>query len=79
MQVKHEIQIDCDALVAELIDQWTNGQKNDVIHQLATDHAGLTAMVLCIGCTDGPLTRGDMNEITNRLNDMRTDIARNAM
>lgn len=46
MLVNHTVEIDCSADADEIVEQWLNGNKNDVIHQLATDHAGLVAMVL---------------------------------
>lgn len=79
MTVESKIEIDCDALASELIEQWANGNKNDVIRQLSTDHAGLTAMVIVTGSTERTLSLGDVNEITNRLMDERVAIARNAM
>lgn len=80
MNIEHVIHIDTDAIVSELIDQWQAGRKDDVIQQLKTDHAGLTAMFIVIGCgPGGPLSVGDANEVTNLLNDDRTNIGQTAL
>lgn len=66
------MKIDADANAADLIRNWINGNKNEVIEALSNDHAGLTAMVLVVGTgPDGELSRGDCNEIANRLIDDR--------
>jgi len=79
MNIEHTIQIDPDVLVTELCGSWIDGNKNEVIQQLATDHAGLTALFLCVGISDHGFNRGTLNEVTSRLNDIRTEIGRDGL
>ena len=68
----YQATIDPDAIASELAESWINGNKNDVIKTLSTDHPALTALVLL----DRVLMRPDRNEITNRLIDHRVDTLR---
>ena len=69
--------IDPDANALELAQSWVSGNHNDVIHQLKTDHPGLTAAVIVQGTHDRILTAADCNTITNMLIDDRVEQYRN--
>lgn len=68
------ITIDVDANVSEMIESWKNGNLTHVINALASDHAGLTAVLLVQGLADGTLTRTDTNRIANMLIDRRVEM-----
>lgn len=65
------MKIDPDITITELLEAWNNGFKSRVISKLAADHPGLTAMFIVTGILDNKLSRGDCNEVTNRLIDLR--------
>jgi hypothetical protein len=68
------VSIDDEAYATDLIASWKNGNKSDVINKLASDHPGLTALVIVQGCTDRLLSVSDCNEIANRLTDARREL-----
>lgn len=75
-QLNYSATIDPDALVSELIESWVNGNHSTVIHQLATDHPALVAMMIVQGAQDKTLTISDCNTIANRLSDHRVELCR---
>lgn len=73
-ELKYTATIDPDALVSELIESWVNGNHSTVIHQLATDHPALVALMIVQGAQDKTLTLSDCNSIANRLSDHRLEL-----
>ena len=63
MLIRHQITIDDEANAQQLVDSFRNGNKKSVVNYLATDHAGLTGLVLHIVREDESM----FNEIVNGL------------
>lgn len=66
--------IDLEVSARELVATYINGNRNEVIDALSTDHPGLLALVLVQGVQDGKLSRSDFNTIANRVIDRRRDL-----
>lgn len=69
--------IDPDVTVSDLLDQYVNGNRKDVLDALENDHPGLTAMFLIVGIGEKRLDRSDCNTITNMMMDRRREMAQN--
>ena len=67
--------IDLDRNCGDLLAQWRNGNRNDVVAALRDDHPGLAVLLIVQGAQDGTLSRDDCNVIANRLIDARGAIA----
>ena len=63
-----------DHKVSEMIESYVNGNKNDVIQILDSDHPALAAMFIYTAITSKKLDRGDVNTIVNRLLEKRTEL-----
>lgn len=72
--VAYRVDIDADANIEELLILWANGQRDDVLHCLKTDHAGLTALFIVEGLISARLDRSDCNRVSAALLDHRKEI-----
>jgi len=81
MNVGYAGLINPEITVSDLLLLWQLGGEDNceaVLHALANDHPGLTAMFINVGCTERKLTTADVNRITNELIDVRVALVRNS-
>lgn len=69
------MKIDPEVNVMDLLTNWVNGNRKDVLCSLENDHPGLTAMFLITGIGEKMLSRTDCNIVTNLLMDQRIEKA----
>lgn len=62
-----------DISVKDLLTQFKNGNRQDVITTLLEAHPCVTAMLLTVGMLEGHLRQEDCNIITNMLVDAKTE------
>ena len=72
--IAHTVTIDPQLIVSDMVADYQNGNKNEIIERLQTEHPGIVALFYHTVALYNVLPETSLNEITNRLCDNRMEI-----